>query len=530
MYVCSILLLMLPLPTMQATQLEAPRYADSRTASDTATPPSITITKLDVTNTRLELSYEVRNTSGHEVWICDDIGFDRPYDCEICLSEDHQVVTLRKRLDVPSDMVWFERPRAKYVRLRAGEKRRESLSVNVPLDGVYVLEHARSGQTARGLFYVSGLAIEVGYYDGNLPEMIINMIGEAEKALENNPGTVPPILATFGDVLSFNYSRERLRNREGEIVIPYTYQQLKGEKVLRTTIDGLRIPCERRQRPGPHSPPDLKTCTKLDIRFIPSAIEYLFPFAIEQSLLSPKENQYLRSDHSFFVQDENALRAFAREIVRGRPFGGVAPESKIAHFDCYHDNGSLTSFDMYENGVLETKEKQPWGYLPSSVRVAALVPEIQKLEYRVQCAVNLRDLYYRLRVYNLIVAKREKNSSLKGVVAYPTATCWFDSITTSVPIPASLMRTFWVPELRKAHVCPSVGKGKSTYGMNPDCRPNSPPDTVLLFETNAGWNQHGGPELFTFDNHDPKGGCVLLNDGTVKFIRTEEELKQLRWK
>ena len=40
----------------------------------------------------------------------------------------------------------------------------------------------------------------------------------------------------------------------------------------------------------------------------------------------------------------------------------------------------------------------------------------------------------------------------------------------------------------------------------------------------------GGPELFTFDNHDPKGGLVRLNDGTVRFIRTEEELKRLRWK
>jgi len=77
--------------------------------------------------------------------------------------------------------------------------------------------------------------------------------------------------------------------------------------------------------------------------------------------------------------------------------------------------------------------------------------------------------------------------------------------------------------------CPSAGEGKCHYALNPDCGPNSPPDTVLLFETKAGWNQHGGPELFTFDNHDPKGGCVLLNDGTVKFIRTKEELKQLRW-
>jgi hypothetical protein len=66
--------------------------------------------------------------------------------------------------------------------------------------------------------------------------------------------------------------------------------------------------------------------------------------------------------------------------------------------------------------------------------------------------------------------------------------------------------------------------------MNPNCKPDSPPDMVLLFETKAGWNQHGGLELFTFDNHDPKGGCVLLNDGTVKFIRTPEQLQQLRWK
>ena len=78
--------------------------------------------------------------------------------------------------------------------------------------------------------------------------------------------------------------------------------------------------------------------------------------------------------------------------------------------------------------------------------------------------------------------------------------------------------------------CPSAGEGKNHYAMNPNCQPNSSGDMVLLFETKAGWNQHGGPELFTFDNHEPKGGCVLLNDGTVKFIRTEEELNALRWK
>ncbi|MCU0918237.1 MAG: hypothetical protein MUC88_27280, partial [Planctomycetes bacterium] len=94
--------------------------------------------------------------------------------------------------------------------------------------------------------------------------------------------------------------------------------------------------------------------------------------------------------------------------------------------------------------------------------------------------------------------------------------------------------------VRRWFVCPSVHAAAdendassqttitwtSDYAMNSSCREDSPNDVVLLFESKAGWNQHGGPELFTFDNHDPKGGLVLLNDGAVKFIRTEEELRQ----
>jgi len=59
--------------------------------------------------------------------------------------------------------------------------------------------------------------------------------------------------------------------------------------------------------------------------------------------------------------------------------------------------------------------------------------------------------------------------------------------------------------------------------------------------TSSGGNvlsEYGGPELLTFDNNESRGGCVLLNDGTLKFIRTpvlsevegKEELHSLRWK
>jgi hypothetical protein len=51
----------------------------------------------------------------------------------------------------------------------------------------------------------------------------------------------------------------------------------------------------------------------------------------------------------------------------------------------------------------------------------------------------------------------------------------------------------------------------------------------LLFETHAGWNQHGGPELMAFDHHEPNGCNVLLNRGKIKFI-TPDHVADLKWK
>jgi prepilin-type processing-associated H-X9-DG protein len=57
---------------------------------------------------------------------------------------------------------------------------------------------------------------------------------------------------------------------------------------------------------------------------------------------------------------------------------------------------------------------------------------------------------------------------------------------------------------------------------------HSPPDMVLLFDTHPGWNQSGGPELLTTDNHKGDGCNVLFVDGHVDFVKTED-LNKLRW-
>jgi prepilin-type processing-associated H-X9-DG protein len=72
------------------------------------------------------------------------------------------------------------------------------------------------------------------------------------------------------------------------------------------------------------------------------------------------------------------------------------------------------------------------------------------------------------------------------------------------------------------------GKERGYYAINPDCGPNSPPDTVLLFEAKGGWNQFGGPEILTTENHKGEGCNILFIDLHVYFVKTEE-LEDLNW-
>lgn len=67
------------------------------------------------------------------------------------------------------------------------------------------------------------------------------------------------------------------------------------------------------------------------------------------------------------------------------------------------------------------------------------------------------------------------------------------------------------------------------YAINPNCSPSSPNDVVLLFGTEGGWNQHGGPELTKFDHHKGKKCVVLFNNGRGKFIKPKQ-VSELKWK
>lgn len=135
-------------------------------------------------------------------------------------------------------------------------------------------------------------------------------------------------------------------------------------------------------------------------------------------------------------------------------------------------------------------------------------PSRREMAYRVACGMNLSGLGRAILVYDCDYDR------------YPTPNIWCDLLVKYADVD------------EENFVCRGAletgDKGPCHYALNPNCSSNSPNDVVLLFETKGGWNQFGGPELLTAENHGGKGCVILFNDAHVDFIRTER-LGELNW-
>jgi hypothetical protein len=268
---------------------------------------------------------------------------------------------------------------------------------------------------------------------------------------------------------------------------------------------------------------DAQSPVKVKRPSLSSCHSCLLPYANQQDLLNSREKEYLQSQKMITVTDLQRVRDFTGEMVTGFPCE-MPQDGPVAHVRCYSGRERLASRTVHSSTIIQTEDRQRYRYADGLQSLRRMTPEMRQYDSRIRCADNLRRLWRRLHWYHPATARGAAGSSGAPEQTYPPAAAWCAATTVAYARNGSDY------SVREVYQCPSAGEGECHYAMNPNCTPDAPADTVLLFETKGGWNQHGGPELFTFDNHDPKGGLVLLNDGTVKFIRTEEELQQLRWR
>ena len=103
---------------------------------------------------------------------------------------------------------------------------------------------------------------------------------------------------------------------------------------------------------------------------------------------------------------------------------------------------------------------------------------------------------------------------------FPTASNWCDLLIEKAEVPSVMFQ------------CKGAGEGLCHYAMNKDAANlgiSAPPDMVLLFETHSGWNQVGGSDILTTDNHQGDGCNVLFMDFHVEFVRASQ-IPELRWR
>lgn len=206
----------------------------------------IVLTKLEITHQTLELGYKLKNTSDHDVWLCDSVCVDYGINFEAYLAEDARTLVIRRLLDVSPEVLWVAIPIGRYVRLRAGQERTESLSLTVPVRPqlVYIGERANAE-------YATRLVLEIGFYNEDLPGLIRSIIEVAER-LGCAPLTVKDydsdtmrryfsgllIEGRFGGLSQFDESHKDVSE---EFLTAYT-DRLLGEQVLRILVDNLYIP------------------------------------------------------------------------------------------------------------------------------------------------------------------------------------------------------------------------------------------------------------------------------------------------
>lgn len=223
-----------------AEEVDGPEYSKESGVT-------IELTRLEVTESFLALSYKIRNGSSHDVWICSRVSSTT---FELFLTHDKQTLLIRRRLDVPTKRIWHRPPSpGTYTRLRPGAEQTESLQIDLPATTHFEyidLDVQEVAWTPRRL------ALEIGYYDTDLPALIGGIFAIADKFSLEGWSLYPEIRETYfrglgvrGALADF-YDINKDPDGTGCVHIGYSYQALTGEKVLRMEVNGVAIPYKGR--------------------------------------------------------------------------------------------------------------------------------------------------------------------------------------------------------------------------------------------------------------------------------------------
>ena len=242
---------------------------------------SMTITKFQVNDQTLELGWKIVNSSDHDVWVCD--GLTTGYYFDWFLDNDDETLMIIKRSSLPQGQGWEHWPWVRFIRLRPGQDKEDSISLAVP-----VRPNTKFSHPLGNAEYARRVAIGIGFYDEDLRGLILDIVDLTEQlscdtsllsSIVTPDAQIPErffagvyIAQVFHDK-SFGGFRNDVLSNGDEISMPYMNQVLNGEQVLRATIDSVSIPYKSNYPPLTDEPSQSQTepagvttiLTKLDV-------------------------------------------------------------------------------------------------------------------------------------------------------------------------------------------------------------------------------------------------------------------------
>ena len=148
------------------------------------------------------------------------------------------------------------------------------------------------------------------------------------------------------------------------------------------------------------------------------------------------------------------------------------------------------------------------------ILAAMLLPELGKAQHKAQaihCMGNVK-----LLNLGLIMYANDRNDQ------FPSGTTWCDATMPYVRSDKPYLCTQGKPGQRCHYAFNARLAEKEMKEVQ------APAATVLIFETDGGWNVSGGPELLPAKPRHSYGHIVGFADGHVEFVRPDR-LEKLRW-
>jgi hypothetical protein len=150
--------------------------------------------------------------------------------------------------------------------------------------------------------------------------------------------------------------------------------------------------------------------------------------------------------------------------------------------------------------------------IPLLVLPAMLLPALAAAKQKAQeinCVNNEKQLALAIRIY-----------SGDNTNHFPPAVTWCDAVKTY----AGNERVFKCPAANAASRCDYAFNAKLD-GMDES---KIDPQTVMIFESDGGWNANGGAELMIGKPRHARMFVIALADGSVQQVR-ESQINTLRW-